>query len=480
MKPRHLLIACALAAAARLLSGGALAEDVKEAGKTGTATGKKSAEPVSYFREIRPIFQKHCQGCHQPAKAGGKLVVTSYADVMKGSGEDPVIVPGEPDESVLYQEIISEEGEPPAMPKTGEPLSGPQVELVRRWIAEGANDDTPESATTPEINADKPPRYHRPPGLTSLDFSPDGELLAVSGYHGVLLHKADGSGLVARLVGLAERIESVEFSPDGKLLAVAGGLPSRSGELQIWDVERQKLKLAVPVTYDTIYGSSWSSDGRLVAFGCSDNTLRAVEASSGKQVLFQGAHNDWVLDTAFSKDNSHLVSVSRDSSLKLTLVKTEQFIDNITSITPGALKGGLMVVDRHPTLDQLLVGGADGVPKIYRMHREKARKIGDDYNLVRKFDPLPGRVFSVAFHPAGTRVVAGSSSDGKGEVRVYLNEEKESKLLWRLDVPGAVYCVNYRHDGKVVAAGGFDGAVRLIDAEKGSLITKFIPVPLQF
>ena len=46
--------------------------------------------------------------------------------------------------------------------------------------------------------------------LTGIDYSPDGSLLAVSGYHEVLVHKADGSEIVARLVGLSERIESVE------------------------------------------------------------------------------------------------------------------------------------------------------------------------------------------------------------------------------------------------------------------------------
>ena len=47
---------------------------------------------------------------------------------------------------------------------------------------------------------------------------PDGKLLAMTGFHETLLHKADGSGLVARLIGMSERIESVRFSPDGKQL----------------------------------------------------------------------------------------------------------------------------------------------------------------------------------------------------------------------------------------------------------------------
>ena len=177
-------------------------------------------------------------------------------------------------------------------------------------------------------------------------------------------------------------------------------------------MESRKLKLSVPSTYDTLYGVKWSHDGKLIAFGAADNTLRAIESKTGKQVFFNGAHNDWVLDTVFSKDSSHLISVSRDRSMKLMKVDAQQFIDNITSITPGALKGGLMAIDRHPGKDELLVGGADGVPKIYKMFRQKARKIGDDYNLIKNFATLPGRIFSIEYSADGGRIVVGSSKEG--------------------------------------------------------------------
>ena len=107
-------------------------------------------------------------------------------------------------------------------------------------------------------------------------------ILAVGGFHEVLLWKADGSELVGRLVGLSERIESLAFSPDGKKLAVTGGLPARMGEVQVWDVAKRKLVLSVPVTYDTVYGASWSPDGTKIAFGCADNGVRAIDAKTGQ------------------------------------------------------------------------------------------------------------------------------------------------------------------------------------------------------
>src|SRR5947209_17375133 len=128
------------------------------------------------------------------------------------------------------------------MPRGKQPLSMSEVELIKRWITEGARDDTPAS-TRDVVDMDHPPKYLLPPVITAVAYSPDSKLLAVSGYHEVLLHKADGSGLVARLVGLSERVQSVAFSPDGKYLAAVGGSPGRFGEVQIWDGTGKQLKL---------------------------------------------------------------------------------------------------------------------------------------------------------------------------------------------------------------------------------------------
>jgi WD40 repeat protein len=286
------------------------------------------------------------------------------------------------------------------------------------------------------------------------------------------------------------------FSPDGKLLAAAAGSPGRFGEVQVWDVAKRKLKLSVPTTFDTVYGISWSHDATKLAFGCADNTVRAIDAETGKQILYQGAHSDWVVGTAFSKDSTYLASVSRDMTMKLTEVATQRFIDNVTSITPGALKGGLQTVARNPQkteqkvkstavgtdmsekwYDELLIGGSDGVPRLYQMHRTKKRVIGDDFNFIRSYPGMPGRIYAVAFHPDGTKFAAGSSLDGTGEVRVY--QTADAKLVSKLEgQPGAVYAVAWRPDGAQVAAAGFDGTIRLMDPATGKVVKEFVAVPL--
>jgi WD40 repeat protein/mono/diheme cytochrome c family protein len=510
---------------------------------------KNAALPaeVSYYKDVRPIFQQNCQGCHQPAKAQGGFVMTSHADLLKaGESEKPGIIPGKPDESHVLQQITPKGDKRPAMPREKDPLVERDVNLIKKWIAQGAKDDTPASAKARVVDAEHPPNYALPAVITAIDYSPEGALVAVAGYHEILLHKADGSGLVARLVGVSERVQSLAWSPDGKMLAATGGNPGRFGEVQIWEIKRKttsvakqaaavsliastvpvpgaptahatagfdfdklpgygeiataevietKLKLSYPVTYDTVYGVSWSHDGTKLAFGCADNSLRAIDVKTGKQILYQGAHSDWVLATCFSRSDLFIVSVSRDRSMKLTEVATQRFNDNITSITPGALKGGLLTVDIRPLsekrmvppspdtvdkrpilYDELLVAGADGVPRLYKMHRSVKRVIGDDANKLKEYDAMPGRTFAARFSSDGTRFVAGSSLDGKGEGRVYGVEDR--KLICKLEGErGAIYAVAFHPNGSQVATAGFDGTVRINDATTGKLVKEFSPFP---
>ncbi len=489
-----------------------------------------SGAKVSYYKDVRPLFQQHCQGCHQPAKAGGGYVMTSFADLLKaGDSEQKGIVPGKPADSLLVKLLGEVQGRA-RMPKGKEPLAKSQLELIGNWVAQGAIDDTPASAKAPLVDAEHPPSYEQLPVITSIAYSPDGQLLAVAGYHEVLLHKGDGSGLVARLVGLSERIQSLSFAPDGKTLAVSGGDPGRFGEIQLWDVEKRTLRQSIPVSFDTVYGVSWSPDSKLVACGCSDNTARAFDSVSGKQVLFQGAHSDWVMDTVFTQDGQHLISIGRDRSVKLTEVATNRFIDNVTSITPGALKGGLLALDIRPAkdvrpelaakiamaaaqarslpsfgsvliaaippktrmsvippdakdvpakvYDEFLVAGADGQPRLYKVHREVKRVIGDDANKVRDYEKLTGRIYDVAFDKSGKYFVAASSLDGVGEARVFETDTAKRVSIFEA-VKTPVYSVAFNPQTNVVATAGFDGMVRLSDPITGKLVKEFAPITLK-
>lgn len=462
------------------------------------------SKPVSFYKHIRPILQANCTGCHQPAKAKGDYIMTDFAKLLAGGEEGSAIVPGKPEQSNLLKVSMPNAEGKVEMPPKGDPLHESQVALIKKWITEGAKDDTPASAMA-HYDMEHPPVYVTAPAVTSLEHSPDGSMIAVAGYHEVLVHKADGSGIVARLVGLAERIQKLAWSPDGKRILVTGGSPARMGEIQIWDVAAKKLELSKSLTFDTLYGASWSPDGRFIAVGCGDNGLRAFEAASGKEVVFMGSHSDWVLDTVWGLEGKLIASCGRDMSVKLTEVATQRFVDNITSITPGALKGGVQALARHPQRNEILIGGTDGVPAIYRMERITKRVIGDNANLIRRFPAMQGRIFGVDFAPDGKRIAAGASHEGSGAVNLYSSEydstmpeavrkivetvngkgkelddwvTQDVKQLSSTPMPCGIFTVSFSPDGKSVAAAGQDGRIRLIDAATGKIAKEFPSVPL--
>src|SRR5215207_5150296 len=78
--------------------------------------------PVSYWKQVRPIFQANCQGCHQPAKNKGGYVMTDFTRLVSGgdSGEK-AIVPRKPAASALVEAITPHDGEA-EMPKDKAPL----------------------------------------------------------------------------------------------------------------------------------------------------------------------------------------------------------------------------------------------------------------------------------------------------------------------------------------------------------------------
>ena len=422
--------------------------------------------PVSFSRQVLPILQRRCQGCHQPAKAKGKLVLTSYETLKAGGKSGPGFEPGKPDVGPLVENIS---GPKPEMPPQGPPLTAEEVARISGWIAQGARDDTPPSARD-TIDADHPPRYAAAPLTTALAFAPDGRTLAITGYREVLIHKADGSGLVKRLVGQAQRIESLTYSPDGSMLAAVGGSPGRFGEVQFWDAQTFALRAAIRSTYDTLYGGAFTPDGQRFAYGGADNSARVVEVKDGKEVLRIDHHSDWVFSTAFSLDGKNLITLGRDGSIKLTEAATGSFIDDI-----GKNYGELKVLARHPRENKVAIGGDERVPRLYQIFRTQARDMNyTDFNLLKAYEAQPGPIAAIAFSPDGTTLAVGGSG---GEARLYdlANGGRKSTLKGHR---GGIYAIAFGPDGTKVATGGFDGLVRIFDAASGNLASSFVPVPV--
>lgn len=125
---------------ALVLGSGALFVQAETAnGAAGAPTAARAQ--VSYANDVFPILEKRCVRCHGGIDEGEvrlelSLNMTTYEGLMLGSEYGEVVTPGDPDDSVLIQMI--EDGD---MPDEGDPVPPEELEILRAWIAEGANNN---------------------------------------------------------------------------------------------------------------------------------------------------------------------------------------------------------------------------------------------------------------------------------------------------------------------------------------------------
>ncbi|RME60643.1 MAG: hypothetical protein D6790_08945, partial [Caldilineae bacterium] len=94
---------------------------------------------VGYEEDIQPLFENVCGTCHGDLLQNGELQVTRYETLMDGSKSGPVIVPGDPEASLLWSQVVTG-----VMPMVGE-LSPEQKRLIYDWIQGGALENRPET-----------------------------------------------------------------------------------------------------------------------------------------------------------------------------------------------------------------------------------------------------------------------------------------------------------------------------------------------
>src|SRR5213594_1807863 len=94
----------------------------------------------SYLRDIRPILDKNCTSCHQPASRQSELDLATYEGFQAGGKRGPAFVPGSPEQSLVIQFITA--ALKPSMPFGQAPLAANDVATIRDWIEAGARDDS--------------------------------------------------------------------------------------------------------------------------------------------------------------------------------------------------------------------------------------------------------------------------------------------------------------------------------------------------
>lgn len=122
--------------------------------------------PSFYQVRVLPILEDNCVTCHNPNKDKAGLRMDTYAALMRGSKDGPVMIAGDPEGSELYRRITLPNDHDDFMPSEGKtPLTADDVKIIELWIVNGASVSTPIDAVggapkAMEIVGALAPDYH--------------------------------------------------------------------------------------------------------------------------------------------------------------------------------------------------------------------------------------------------------------------------------------------------------------------------------
>lgn len=120
---------------------------------------------VSFTKHVAPIFVTRCASCHV-RQSKGELSMATYAALMKGSENGPVIS-NTADESTLVASVVAGD-----MPPRGDPVPPKEVEILKKWVQQGAKFDGSEDNETAEITSFVPDALRRQPPSPAADAPP--------------------------------------------------------------------------------------------------------------------------------------------------------------------------------------------------------------------------------------------------------------------------------------------------------------------
>ncbi|HVG64027.1 MAG TPA: pentapeptide repeat-containing protein, partial [Hyalangium sp.] len=161
--------------------------------------------------------------------------------------------------------------------------------------------------------------------------SPNGRWLASGSGTAILIWDVE-SGLELRaLRGHNGEVWSVSFSPDGKTLASG----SFDATVRLWDVGTGAERRTLQGHRGRVLSVSFSPDGKTLASGSFDDTVRLWDVGTGAERRTLQGHRGSVLSVSFSPDGKTLASGSEDDTVRLWDVGTEQCLATLISLPEG-------------------------------------------------------------------------------------------------------------------------------------------------
>jgi eukaryotic-like serine/threonine-protein kinase len=150
--------------------------------------------------------------------------------------------------------------------------------------------------------------------IRSVDFSPDGQVIATADNDGgVTLWDAARGEKMRRLVGHRRLVARVSFSPDGRRVASA----SWDQTAKVWDVETGLNVVTLRGHMRSVLCIGFSPDGRRLVTGSEDQTVKIWDAATGEEVLTLRGHPGVVSSVTFSPNGRLLASAGTDGAVQV-------------------------------------------------------------------------------------------------------------------------------------------------------------------
>jgi mono/diheme cytochrome c family protein len=122
---------------ASLALAGLLGSSLHAAPEAPASTPPAPAQ-IDFASQVQPLLETKCLECHNPDKVKGDLLMNTQDAMLKGGEGGPALVPGQPDKSEIIKRIILPKGHDDVMPPKGPPLTAQQIDVLKRWVADGA------------------------------------------------------------------------------------------------------------------------------------------------------------------------------------------------------------------------------------------------------------------------------------------------------------------------------------------------------